>query len=194
MNKKILMIQGHPCSDSYCFALAQAYKQTAIASGAEVREIVVKDLAFNLHPPEYSHKQKPPLEPDLVKVQQEMQWAEHLVFVYPTWWGTMPTLLKGFIDRVFTSGFAFQYRQNSVWWDQLLQGKSARLIVTMDTPPWYYRFVYGQPGHLAMKNTVLEFCGIKPVKISAFGSIKSSTLKQRQQWLQQVENLGQKQL
>ena len=194
MSKRILILQGNPCQDSYCFALAEAYKKEAIASGAEVREIIVKDLDFDLNPHEYREQQQPQLEDDLVKAQEEIQWAEHLVFVYPTWWGTMPTLLKAFIDRVFTSGFAFKYRQDSVWWDQLLKGKSARLIVTMDTPPWYYRFVYAQPGHTAMKNTILGFCGVKPIKITSIGSVKTSDLTQRQKWLKQVEALGKKYL
>jgi putative NADPH-quinone reductase len=190
MSKKILILQGHPSPASYCFALAEAYKIAAIASGAEVHEIVVNDLKFNLNPPEYRSKLIPELEEDVLKAQDEIRWAEHLVFVYPTWWGTMPTLLKAFIDRVFTSGFAFKYRQDSVWWDQLLKGKSARLIVTMDTPPWYYRFIYGQPGHTAMKNTILGFCGVKPVKITSIGSVKTSNLVQRQKWLKKVDDLG----
>jgi putative NADPH-quinone reductase len=190
MSKKILIVQGHPNPTSYCSALAEAYKKAAIASGAEVHEIIVNDLEFDLNPPEYRSKLIPELEADVLKAQDEISWAEHLVFVYPTWWGTMPTLLKGFIDRVFTSGFAFKYRQDSIWWDQLLKGKSARLIVTMDTPPWYYRFVYGQPGHTAMKNTILGFCGVKPVKITSIGSVKTSSLEQRQKWLKNVENLG----
>ncbi|MCA6508350.1 MAG: NAD(P)H-dependent oxidoreductase [Pseudanabaena sp.] len=194
MNKKILIVQGHPNPTSYCSALAEAYKKAAIASGAEVHEIVVNDLEFNFNPPEYQSKLIPELEEDVLKSQDEIRWAEHLVFVYPNWWGTMPTLLKAFIDRVFTSGFAFKYQKDSVWWDQLLKGKSARLIVTMDTPSWYYRFVYGQPGHTAMKKNILEFCGIKPVKITSIGSVKTSDLAQRQKWLKQVGTLGEKYL
>ncbi|MFM7888071.1 MAG: hypothetical protein ACKPCM_15575 [Pseudanabaena sp.] len=73
MNKRILILQGNPCQDSYCFALAAAYKKAAIASGAEVREIIVKDLEFDLNPPEYQHQQRPQLEDDLVKSQEDIQ-------------------------------------------------------------------------------------------------------------------------
>jgi NAD(P)H dehydrogenase (quinone) len=79
-----------------------------------------------------------------------------------------------FIDRVFLPGFGFQYRDDSVWWDKLLKGKSARLIVTMDTPLWYFRLINGQPGHKAMEKSTLDFCGIKPVKISSIGPVKHS--------------------
>ena len=96
----------------------------------------------------------------------------------------LPALLKGFIDRVFLPGFAFKYRKDSPWWDRLLAGRSARLLVSMDTPPWYYRWVYRMPGHHEMRRTILEFCGIKPVRISQFGPVKGSTEAQRAKWLE----------
>lgn len=185
----ILLIHGHPSKESYCFALAQAYKQGALSAGAEVREIHVGDLQFN---PNLAHgyRKITELEDDLIRAQDAIRWAEHLVFVYPTWWGTIPALLKGFIDRTFLPGFAFKYRGNSPWWDRLLTGRSARLIVTMDAPVWFFRMVYGKPGHNAMKKMILEFCGIKPVKITSFGSVKRSSEKQRISWLDKVRHLG----
>ena len=80
-----------------------------------------------------------PLEPDLLDAQASITWAQHLVWVYPIWWGGLPALLKGFLDRIFLPGFAFKYRPNSALWDRLLTGRSAELLVTMDSPPWYYR-------------------------------------------------------
>ena len=58
-------------------------------------------------------------------MQQDILWADHLVFVYPNWWSTVPALLKGLIDRMFVPGFAFKYRENSPFWDKLLKGKTA---------------------------------------------------------------------
>ena len=188
---KIVIINGHPDRESFCHALSQAYKQGAQGAGAEVREINVGDLKFS---PNLAHgyRKITGLEEDLLKAQDSIKWAEHLVFVYPTWWGTMPALLKGFIDRTFLPGFAFKYRDNSTWWDRLLTGRSGRMIVTMDAPVWFFRIVYGKPGHNAMKKMILEFCGIKPVRITSFGSVKRSSDKQRIRWLEQVKRLGSK--
>ncbi|WP_374956694.1 NAD(P)H-dependent oxidoreductase [Marinilabilia salmonicolor] len=130
------------------------------------------------------------MEPDLLKMQDEILKADHVVFVYPTWWGTYPALLKGFIDRVFLPGFAFRYREGSLFWDKYLTGKSARLIVTMDTPKWYYSLVYKSPGHNSLRKGILDFCGIRPVRISAFGPIKTSDDEKRKKWLNQVRKLG----
>jgi NAD(P)H dehydrogenase (quinone) len=119
--------------------------------------------------------------------QAAISWAQHLVFVYPIWWGAMPALLKGFIDRVFLPGFAFKYRSGSPLWDRLLAGRSAHLFVTMDSPPWYFRWVYRMPGHQQMKRTILEFSGIRPVAITSFGPVRGSSVRQREKWLERVK-------
>ncbi len=188
--KKILIINGHPDKDSLCNEFAESYRRGVETSSADCILVNLIDLDFD---PilRYGYRQRTELEPDLLNIQKEIQNADHLVFVYPTWWGTYPALLKGFIDRVFLPKFAFKYRDNSLLWDKLLKGKTARLIVTMDTPKWYYSLIYKSPGHNAMRKGVLEFCGIKPVKITAFGPIKSSDGKKRQKWIKQIEKLGQ---
>ncbi len=187
--KKVLIIQGNPDKESFCHALAESYKKGALGSKADVKEIKIREIEFNPNLT-FGYKKRVDLEEGLIESQHLIKWADHLVFVYPTWWGTMPALLKGFIDRVFLPGFGFQYRDDSVWWDKLLKGKSARLIVTMDTPPWYFRLIYGQPGHKAMKKSTLGFCGIKPVRISSIGPVKSSKKRKRTNWLNRAQKLG----
>jgi putative NADPH-quinone reductase len=189
MSKRILVILGHSSNDSFCGALANSYIDGAQAAGNEVRLISLGNLSFDpvLHNG-YAIIQK--LEPDLAIAQDAIIWAQHIVFVYPIWWGAMPALLKGFIDRIFLPGFAFKYREGSQFWDRLLSGRSANLFVTMDTPPWYFRWVYHMPGHNQMKRTILEFSGIKPVTVSSFGPIKDSSQQKRQQWLAQANAYG----
>lgn len=189
MSKRILVVLGHPNNDSFCGAIAESYIEGAKAAGNEIQLISVGDLSFDpvLHKG-YASVQE--LEPDLAAGQTSIAWAQHMVFVYPIWWGTMPAALKGFIDRVFLPGFAFKYREGSQSWDRLLSGRSAHLLVTMDTPPWYFRWVYRMPGHNQMKRTILEFSGIKPVAISSFGPIKGSDQREREKWLAQARKYG----
>jgi NAD(P)H dehydrogenase (quinone) len=191
--KKTLIIQGHPDSESYCRALANAYKVGAINAGAEVQEIIVSDLKFNPNL-EFGYRKRTELESDLLAAQEKIKWAEHLVIIYPLWWGGMPALLKGFFDRSFLPGFAFQKRENSVWWDKYLTGKSARIITTMDQPAWYHWLIYGEPAHKALKKMILEFCGIKPVKITSIGPIRFSKDEFRKKYLEKVKALGIKQI
>ena len=135
--KKILIINGHPDKESFCAAIAKSYSVGASHGGATCDLINVIDLKFN---PDLiaGYRKITQLESDLIVVQQKIKDCNHLVFVYPNWWSTYPALLKGFIDRVFLPKFAFNYHQNDPFWDKLLKGKTAQLIITMDTPKWYY--------------------------------------------------------
>ncbi|WP_254778038.1 NAD(P)H-dependent oxidoreductase [Paenibacillus sp. cl141a] len=112
--------------------------------------------------------------------------------MYPNWWGGMPALLKGFIDRVFLPGFAFKYRRNSPLPEQLLKGKTARLIVTMDSPYVYYRFYLGQPGHQMMKHSILKFCGVGTVRATNITQLRKMPDTARNQWLERVRRMGRK--
>ena len=189
MPKKILVILGQPQRHSYGGALMQAYSEGARAAGAEVKELYLGDLKFDpLATTSLAHLAE--LEPDLALAQEAIKWTDHLVFVYPIWWGTIPALLKGFIERVFLPGFAVNFRKNSPLWDKLLTGRSARLIVTLNTPSWIYRWHFGRPGHNTMKKTILQFCGIKPVRITEVGPMKNSSEAKRKKWLEQVRALG----
>lgn len=187
--KKILIILGHPNKESFGGSLANSYKEGALKSGAEVKELILADLEFDpiLH---RGYKEIQALEPDLVHAQELITWAEHLVFVYPLWWATMPALLKGFLDRAFLPGFAFKYRKDSPFWDKYLTGKSARMIVTMDAPTWYNYWINGNAGPKAMKKATLEFSGIKPVKVTTIGSVKEMKTEQIKTWLAKVEKIG----
>ena len=84
MIKKILIINGHPDKESFNFALAAAYKKGAERSGAEVKEINIRELEFNPNL-EFGYRKRVELEPDLIDTQAKLQWADHLVWVYPVW-------------------------------------------------------------------------------------------------------------
>ena len=186
---RILIINGHPDKESFNFAIADAYKRGAIMSGANVKCITIRDLNFNLDL-EFGYHKRTALEPDLLDAQEKIKWAEHLVWIYPVWWGSFPAILKGFIDRVFLPGFAFKKWENSVWWDKLLTQKSARIISTLDQPAWYYWLVNRQPSNHAMKKLILKFCGINPVKVTTIGPLRLSKESFRKSWLTKIERLG----
>lgn len=189
MAKKILIINGHPNKESLNFGLAAAYKKGAIKSKADIKEIVISELKFSPNL-QYGYLKRTELEPDLLDAWEMIKWAEHLVWIHPVWWGGLPAMLKGFIDRLFLPGMAFKPRENSVWWDKLLIGKTAHIITTLDQPSWYYWLVFGKPSVNQLKKATLEFCGIKPVKVTYFGIVKTSTPEQRKKWIDKTEKFG----
>lgn len=188
---RVLVVCGHPRKDSFCHALAGAYTEGARRVGAEVRQLQVRDLDFDMHVRHPSPNQQP-CEADIARARELITWAQHIVFVYPTWWGTLPALLKGFLDRVLTPGFAFDETDDPAVWERLLEGRTAHLLVTMDTPPWVYRLIYGQPGHNAMRKATLGFCGIEPVFTTTFGPVKPAAEWERKAWLEQARAEGAK--
>jgi NAD(P)H dehydrogenase (quinone) len=187
--KKILIINGHPNPESFNFALADSYQKGAIASGAQIKTITITDLNFNPNL-KFGYQKRTELEPDLLESWEKIQKADHLVWIHPVWWGGLPAITKGFIDRLFLPGMAFQYRDNSVWWDKFLKGKTAHIITTLDQPGWYYRLFFGRPSVNQLKKSTLEFCGVKPVKVSYIGIIKESDDSQRKKWLDKVYDFG----
>lgn len=191
MKSNVLVINGHPSPDSFCSALSQAYMGGVNKQTSEVRYIDLSRITFDPNL-KFGYTQRTELEEDLKEAQKLIKWANHIVFVYPTWWGAMPAVLKGFIDRIFLPGFAFKYREDSVFWDKLLVGKSAHLIVTSDTPSWYNRLIYKRAGHNVMKRNILNFCGIKPVRVTEIGPVKPSSEQSRAKWLEKVKLLGSK--
>jgi putative NADPH-quinone reductase/1,4-dihydroxy-2-naphthoate octaprenyltransferase len=185
---RCLLILAHPRRDSLCGALFDAYAEGARQAGVECRDLILAEMHFDADVHAVSPEQQP-LEPDLLRAQRDMQWAEHLVFIYPTWWGTYPALLKGFLARVLTPGFAFRHLTHDRW-DKLLGGRTADLFTTMDTPPWIYRFTYRAPGQQALVRATLGYCGIRSARIGTFGPVVSAVAGQRQQWLDRARSEG----
>ncbi|MCH2042684.1 MAG: NAD(P)H-dependent oxidoreductase [Saprospiraceae bacterium] len=189
--KKVLIIQGHPDNTSFNFALGAAYKKGVLEAGGDVRELILRDLDFN---PNLVHgyNKRTDLEPDLVQAQKDIIWAEHIVLIHPLWWGGVPAILKGFIDRTFLPHFAFKMRENSMLLDKLLKGRTGRIIYTTDQPNWYYRWVNGRPSVNQLKKMTFEFCGIKPTRTLGLAPVRGSSDAKRKKWLDKVHLLGTK--
>lgn len=189
--KKILLINGHPDKESFCFALAEAYKKGVSSTGAELKEIIITDLQFNPNL-QFGYRKRTELEPDLLDAWEKIQWADHLVWVYPVWWASLPAIMKGFIDRLFLPRMAFQKREGSLLADGLLKGKTARIISTLDQPAWFYWLVNKRPSYWAMSRNTLYFCGVRKIKATTIGPIRLSKPEWREKWIKKVEKLGQK--
>ena len=187
----VLVILGHGSNSSFSAAVAETYAKAAEAAGHTVRVLRLADLQFDalLHGSNPHHQA---LEPDLLAAQENIVWAQHIAWVFPVWWGGVPALLKGFLDRAFVSGWAFKFNTGSPFPVPLLKGRTAHLLVPMDTPPWYYRWVYCMPAIHQMRKTSLAFCGIRPTKTLMLGPIIHSTAAQRDTWLAKAGALGAK--
>ena len=189
MTRKILIIDGNPNPESFGRALGDSYFLGAKEGHFDVIKVSLRDLKFDLNLRQgYSSIQE--LEPDLIDMQEKIKWCHHLVMVYPIWWGSMPALVKGFLDRCWLPGFAFKYHKNSPFWDRLLAGRTARIIVTSDAPSLYNVLVYFNAPVIIMKKTILGFCGFKPIHVTAIGSVKNLNISERKKNLDRARKLG----
>ena len=191
MTRRILIVIGHPdpSPDRFCRVLAAAYASAAERAGPQIRRI---DLATTELPrlrtaEEFEHAAVP--EP-LREAADAIAWAEHLVFVFPLWLGTMPALLKGFLEQTMRPGVAFQYPDNKgMLTKSLLRGRSARIVVTMGMPSVFYRLWFLNHGVAGMRRGILNFVGIRPVHETLLGPVGAGEAR-RLKWIRQIEELG----
>lgn len=195
MAKNILLILGHPSKTSFNNALLDSYQKGAESTGAICKTIYISDLNFDVNLADgYKTGKAGQLEEDLVIAQKLFQWANHIVMAFPNWWGAMPAITKGFIDRLFLPGFAFKNHSGKNFPEQLLKGKSMRVLVTMDTPKFWFYLVHRASLYLILKKVVFGYVGFKPVHFSTFGFIRKSTAQLRKKWLDKVSRLGKQML
>ncbi|MEP7153092.1 MAG: NAD(P)H-dependent oxidoreductase [Nitrospira sp.] len=191
MGKRIVIIQGHPDSQRghFCHALADEYAKGCEDGGHEVRRIDVAQLEFPLlRTKEEFEKGAPPAS--IVQAQSAVEWANHLVILYPLWLGSMPALLKAFFEQVFRPGFAFEYGQAGRLPKKRLIGKSARIVVTMGMPAFVYRWVFLAHSLKSLQRNILGFCGIRPTRVTLIGRVEGMNEEQRMRWLDEMRGLG----
>jgi NAD(P)H dehydrogenase (quinone) len=188
MSKRVLILAANPKADSFTNYLAETYANTAKKTH-KVQLIRLPDMAFNMDL-SAGYAEQHALEESLQSFQASLEWCEHLVIFTPIWWGSVPAKLKGLIDRTFLPGFAFQYEKGKTIPKKLLQGRTARIVMMMDTPPWYYVLLQGAPAVRQLKAATLKFVGFKSVKHNMIGPIISSTSGARTKWINNISKLG----
>lgn len=188
MKKNILIINGHPRQKSFSHSWASSYQRGA-EKNFNVTILSLGDLKFNPILMN-GYKEIQPLEDDLLYAQQQLMAADHVVIITPIWWAGPPALLKGFFDRVMLPGFAFKYRKNSSLWDKLLAGKTGHLIVTSDGPTWWLQWLRGDSAVKMIKLGVMDFVGIKPVKVTRIGALNTKTHNEIVELLKKAEKTG----
>lgn len=124
--------------------------------------------------------------------QKLIKQADHLIFIYPIWWYGMPAILKGFIDKLFVSGFAYTTKGKIP--KGLFGNKSAWVIYTIDSPLWFVKLFRRNIEWKVMKDAILKYCGIKHVRRMMFAGVKNSNFNNRQKWLELIYRQASKSL
>jgi putative NADPH-quinone reductase len=189
MAKQLVVIDGHPDPDPkrFCHALAAAYAEAARNAGHAVRIVTVSNLDLPLLRSAGDWEGGSP-PASLHNAQEAIGWADHLVFIYPLWLGSMPALLKGFLEQVLRPGFAIKFGARTLR-PGLLKGKSARVVITMGMPAFLYRWYFGAHSLKSFERNILRFVGIGPTRETLIGNVAGPGVS-RQKWLDRMRELG----
>jgi putative NADPH-quinone reductase len=186
---RIAIIVGHARKDTYCEALGEAYRRGAEAGGHKATLIVTSKMMFDPILREGFTKIQP-LENDLQVAHDAIMEADHLVFIFPLWLGTLPAIFKGFLERVLQPDLVEPSKKGK--FAKILKGKSARVIMTMGMPGFIYRWYFGAFALRMLKRNILEFVGVSPIRATIHGMIEAVTQEKRQSWLADAEAMGRK--
>jgi len=192
MPASITIIQGHPdpAGGHFCHALAAAYIEGARDSGHEVREITVSGLDFSVLRTREEWMDPATAGADITSAQEAIAEASHLVFIYPLWLGSMPALLKAFLEQVMRPGFAIGDSKEGRTWSKRLKDRSARIVITMGMPGFFYRWYFRAHSLKSLERNILGFCGIGPVRDTLIGLVENISAARKTRVLEKMRSLG----
>ena len=191
MKKQILIIQGHPDTQKthYGHALADIYELAAKEAGHDTKHLIVADLNFPLLRSKHDFDYEKP--PEVIQqAQGDILWADHIVIIYPLWLGTMPALLKGFLEQVFRPSFGMYFPESGGFPEKLLKDKTARIIVTMGMPALFYRWFFFAHSLKSLQRNILKYSGIKHIKTCTIGTVEKGNKKKLSAWLLRVKKIA----
>lgn len=189
---RIFILQGHPDAGTphLAHALAEAYREGALAAGHEVRLLEAARLDFPLLRDPAAWVRGEPLPPGLEPAREALLWCEHLVLLFPLWLGDMPALLKGLLEQLARPGIAFDKESRNPFMAKALGGRSARIVCTMGMPALVYRWYYRAHSLHSLERNILGFVGFAPVRATLIGGVGELGEAGARRWLAKLRALG----
>jgi len=194
MAKKVLILQGHPdpAGGGLCHALADAYAAGARDAGAEVRRVEIAQLDFPVLRTKADWSAGEAGAPESLRPAiADSRWAEHMLIIYPLWLGTMPALLKAFLEQAYRPGVAL-LEGTKGFPKPAFTGKSARVAVTMGMPAPAYRWFFGAHSLKSLERNILKFAGVRPVRESLFGLVDAGSREDAEKRIAKFRETGRK--
>ena len=179
----INIIYAHPNSNSFNHAIKETVLNTSMELG---HTVTVRDLYKEAFSPILSAKDLMDISngvfsKDIALEQDYIKRADMLIFIYPIWWASFPSILKGYIDRVLSFGFAYNDKGG------LLSNKKVVFIQTMGAP----ESVYENNGlkdaiKLIQKESIADFTGMDFIGSLFFGEVPTSSREQLSSKLSEI--------
>ncbi|KAB2929914.1 MAG: NAD(P)H-dependent oxidoreductase [Candidatus Contendobacter sp.] len=187
----VLLVYAHPNPRSFNRAILEAADATLRERGHATRIHDLYQMHFRaaLDGEDLLRNWRGDLPVDTRREQDAIRWARGLVFVYPIWWFGPPAILKGWIDRVFTRKFAFDFGPEGM--RGLLTHERALIVNTLGgDEATYQRERWRELLARPIVEGVLGACGIGNVAYRAFYQVTTVAPAERRAMLDQVRELA----
>ncbi|HZD59161.1 MAG TPA: NAD(P)H-dependent oxidoreductase [Anaerolineae bacterium] len=187
---KVLVILAHPGTRSFNHAIADTAVQALKENG---HEAMFHDLYQEQFDPVLPYEEVPrgaELDPVTKQHVEELKSADGIIIIHPSWWGQPPAILKGWIDRTFRPGIAYEFKEGTKGFTAptgLLKAENALVINTTNTPVEVILQVFGDTLGDIWDKSVLSFCGVKHFNRKVYDQMVISTPEQRKVWLDDVQ-------
>jgi NAD(P)H dehydrogenase (quinone) len=181
---RVMVIITHPNDQSFNHALLAATLRGLEAGGhtTDVLDLYKEDFDPVMTLEELAgYSEGKILDPKVSEYQARIDQAEHLLFIFPVWWEVMPALLKGWLDKVFLPGWAFEGEGDTLA-PLLKHITGATAITTMEAPAITFNSVEN-----ALLKGVMGFCGVPRTSYINFLFVSHTRPEQRAAWLDEVE-------
>lgn len=182
-----LIVYAHPRKGSFNHAILDTFVQALLQNE---HEVVVRDLyGLEFQPVISSSEILGGVGEDVLQEQEHLKWADVITFIYPIWWTGLPAIMKGYVDRVFSYGFAYRYVNGEQM--GMLKGKKTIIINTQGkSHAQYAASGIDKALLLTSDNGIFEYCGMEVLKHVFFESVPSSSEATRAAWLEQIGELA----
>lgn len=187
---KCNVIYSHPNPKSFCHAILETVVDVLKSKKNEVEIRDLYGIGFDpvLKGSDFTALQSGEMPHDIKKEQNLITWADYLIMIHPVWWTGLPAMIKGYIDRVLSYGFAYSIDADGV--HGLLKGKKVVILNTQGTPEGVYESS-GMWNAMRMTSDkgVYEFCGLEVVNHSFFPGVPSVSNEVRKGYLVKIREI-----
>jgi NAD(P)H dehydrogenase (quinone) len=158
---KIVVVYSHPVAESFGAAVLETVLSALQANGHEVRLLDLYQMNFDpvMQADERrTYNDRAPTDPALTEHIEALRWAEGIVFVYPTWWYSMPAIMKGWFDRVWGVDVAFALDPNGGAIVPLMRHVKFLAVVTTCGASFLISHLMGHPGRRIILRGIRAIC------------------------------------
>ena len=191
-----LIVFNHPYGGSFCGAILAAVERGLKTGGHKCRVINLdqddfdpvmrsKDLLAFVGAGRAGEDALDAIDDQVREYKEHLEWAEHLVMIFPVWWMTTPAMTKGFIDKVIFPAIAYDMKDGRLV--SRLSLRKVTVISTMNTPADIYREVFGNPIEGSLIKGTFRQIGIENIEWTSLSEVKQVSRGQREAWLEEIE-------